>query len=263
MVHDFGRDGVSFGKDFLEAIIDGATIVARYPLTRWCFPTLNYPTALYATAKEMKGNLWLAYERSTALEERTSILEEICRLLQPLLDIVEEEVKLVGPQNVFIGGISAGCTAALHVFLSFQSNRYSGSLGGFIGLGGMIPFPRDIQSLIRDTPLFRPSVHEIPQASLTLGLKVVNLIRASLNLPRLGKFDYSPSCLRSPMLIGTTPNLRYNSELDAQWHTMIACLQRMGFLHPIWCNSDHDPDFASQMEGIIKFLEVAGCIKSD
>lgn len=153
-------------------------------------------------------------------------LAETAGFLNPLLD---EEVGAVGAKNVFIGGLSQGCAMAVHLLFSYQptergGNGDEGSLGGFIGMSGWLPFADDIQDLIGlggkretvceedDDDPFETSGGEEeeedrfdfePECSqLSPAKQVCNLVRENMELPPFEATDPEPPCLQTPVFLG-------------------------------------------------------------
>lgn len=205
-------------------------------------------------------DLWTATFDMDA-DEKTIAYAKLKQMLQPLRETVKREMDLVGPQNVFIGGLFAGATAALHVLGSYHGRR---GLGGFIGLGGKLPFHRDISAIIE---------HELTTAKTApleefltrenLQMKVANFFRHTLNMPKIDTGECCPGICQTPMFLGGQMAYGPDRERDALRVIMIDLLTSLGIIYPIQSTAEYlGPDFRVQMEFIVEFLEIAGCVRN-
>lgn len=146
-------------------------------------------------------------------------LRETAEFLSPVLD---EEVKAVGVENVFLAGLSQGCAMGLHLLLSYQVKGSEGdgqkkALAGFIGMSGWLPFAEDIRQLIglreetgeveaeEEEDPFATSGDEDegigfdPEPQLSPAIQVCNLVRENMEMSPLLSV---PTCLQTPVLFG-------------------------------------------------------------
>lgn len=190
------------------------------------FPGLKlvFPTAKKSRAAAFNGTLlnqWFDQYSIRDIEARKGLqyegLRDSARYIHQLLD---EEVRLVGPGNVIIGGLSMGCAASFHALLSYQARcdpetgHPTRSLGGYVGMSGWLPLEKDIDAAMR------PSTEDLndnvfgggdaaadaahPDGSLgAKQVRAANFVRGIQSLSSIDAVDsVRPSFVKCPIFIG-------------------------------------------------------------
>ncbi|KAF5872178.1 uncharacterized protein Bfra_005532 [Botrytis fragariae] len=245
LVHDVFDDAAGWAKEFMEARLNGETIMSIFPGTNWCFPEIYYPWLVQDIESEKSDatddmvDLWSAYSDTVQMEKRLEILETLGQMLEPIRQLVDRESNLVGIRNVFIGGLADGATAALHLFLASQGNQ-GGGMGGFIGMNAVLPFHSEFKPLIDTAPNLE---------DLSLEEYIDKQIQ---NLKAVG----------NPIFLGSIMSDPANLELRQKREDMIEILRRLRCFHPIYFTNDYkEPDLDGQVEGLVEYLRMTGSIR--
>ncbi|TGO53926.1 hypothetical protein BCON_0115g00090 [Botryotinia convoluta] len=268
LVHDVFDNAVGWAREFMEARLNGETIMSIFPGTNWCFPEIDYPWLVQDIESDTSDttddmvDLWSAYSDTVQMEKRLEILEALCQMLEPIQQLVDRESNLVGIRNVFIGGLSDGATAALHLFLASQANQ-GGGIGGFIGMNAVLPFHSEVKLLIDTTPSFEDlSLEEYIDKQIQNLKDVVNFMRNTLDLPPAGTFDRTFAYLGNPIFLGSIMADPADLELRQKREDMIEILRRLRCFHPIYYTNDcKEPDLDGQVEGLVEYLQMTGSIR--
>ncbi|KAM0145384.1 hypothetical protein ACHAP3_000511 [Botrytis cinerea] len=268
LLHDVHDDAVGFAGELMAARLNGETIMSIFPGTNWCFPEINYPWSVQDIESETSDtaddlvDLWAAYSDTFQQEKRLEIRKELCRMLKPIQQFVQRESNLVGIRNVFIGGLEDGATAALHLFLASQADQ-GGGIGGFMGMNAVLPFCSQVKLLIDMTP----SSGDLPlEDHVNKQIKnladVVSLMRETLGLPTVGKFDRVIAYLGNPIFLGSVMTDPADLELRQKREDMIEILRHLRCFHPIYyTNECKEPDLGGQVEGLVEYLQMTGSIR--
>ncbi|TGO10479.1 hypothetical protein BTUL_0134g00310 [Botrytis tulipae] len=268
LVHDVFDTAADWANEFMAAKPNDETIMSIFPGTTWCFPEVDYPwltqdmeSDMSETSVEMV-DFWTLYSDTVQSERRIEILESLYGMLQPIQRMIDRESKLVGIQNVFIGGLEDGATAALHLFLASLGNQ-GGAMGGFIGMNGMLPFHWDVMSLIDETPNFEDlSRDEYIDQQMHNLKKVVTFMRDTLALPPARTIDRTFACLGIPIFLGSMMTDPDNLERREDREAMIEILRHFRCFHPIYFTNDYkNPDLDGQVEGFVNYLRKTDSIR--
>ncbi|TEY68528.1 hypothetical protein BOTCAL_0118g00270 [Botryotinia calthae] len=265
LVHDVYDDAVGWAGEFMEARLNGETIMSIFPGTNWCFPEIDYPWSVQDIESETSDtadnlvDLWSAYSDTFQQEKRLEISKELCQMLKPIQQFVKRESNLVGIRNVFIGGLEDGATAALHLFLASQADQ-GGGIGGFIGMNAVLPFYSQVKLLIDMTPSFGDlPLEDYVNKQIKNLTDVVSLMRETLGLPPVGKFDRTIAYLGNPVFLGSVMTDPADLELRQKREDMIEILRRLRCFHPIYYTSEcKEPDLGGQVEGLVEYLQMTG-----
>ncbi|TGO49444.1 hypothetical protein BOTNAR_0431g00030 [Botryotinia narcissicola] len=268
LVHDVLDNAVGWANEFVAAKLNDETIMSIFPGTTWCFPEVEYPWLTQDMGSDMSEkdvdmvDLWTVYSENVELEKELEILESLYRMLQPIQRMVDSESKLVGIQNVFIGGLEDGATAALHLFLASLGNQ-GGAMGGFIGMNGVLPFHREVISLIDEIPEVEDfSRDEYIDIQIHNLKEVVTFMRDTLALPPARTIDRTFACLGIPIFLGGIMIHPDNLERREGREDMIEILRHLRCFHPIYLTNDcKDPNLDGQDEGLVNYLRKAGSIR--
>ncbi|KAF7903784.1 uncharacterized protein EAF01_006833 [Botrytis porri] len=268
LVHDVFDTAVGWAKEFMEARLNGETIMSIFPGTNWCFPEVDYPWLVQDIESDTSDptdemvDLWTAYSETVQSEERLDILEALGQMMEPIQQLVDRESNLVGIQNVFIGGLSDGATAALHLFLASQGN-HGGGMGGFIGMNGVLPFHAQVKLRMDTTPNLEDlSLEEYTDKQMQIFNDVVSFMRNTLDLPPGRRFDRTFAHLGNPIFLGSIMTDPADLELRQIREDMIETLRRFRCFHPIYFTNDcKEPDLDGQVEGLVEYLRTTGSIR--
>ncbi|KAI8944529.1 phospholipase/carboxylesterase [Xylaria longipes] len=144
LLHGLSSNGEKFGKEFLETgrTKSGKTLPELLPGARFVFPTAKRRRSSAFGRKKLTQWFDIArlpdpsYRKETQLQGLAESAVEIRGLLR-------QEMALVSPANIILGGLSQGCAMSLSILLSLEF-----PLGGYIGMCGYLPFQHDIQAAI-------------------------------------------------------------------------------------------------------------------
>lgn len=160
MLHGLGSVGEKFGVEFLESGIpsNGASLADSLPGMKFIFPTAQRGRC--SAFKRALINQWFNLASLEDPVRRTDMqvsgLSESARYVQSILS---QEMEIIPPQNIILGGLSQGCAMAIFVLLSLEF-----PIGGFVGMSGWLPFEQDLSEIVQlgdtedgeaDTDLFK------------------------------------------------------------------------------------------------------------
>lgn len=182
--------------------------------------------------------------------------------------IVDEEVNLLGVENVFIGGLSQGCAMALHFLLSYQNSiadlEVGTALGGFIGMSGWLPFAKYVEQLLESPfghsddeaendgdPFATADAEPSPSPSSTT--EVCNFIRDNMDLPPISR-SHPPTFLNTPVFLGH--GMDDNKVKIAKGRQVAQVLRRLGMQDVCWREYDegHWYKVPEELDDIADFL---------
>jgi predicted esterase len=94
-------------------------------------------------------DIWEIGDEDTEEREQVQV-EGLGETGEFIRGLIEEEGRLVGSENVVLGGLSQGCAAALHSLLGLESQGKEGKqlLGGFVGMSGWLPFRGRLETIL-------------------------------------------------------------------------------------------------------------------
>ncbi|KAF2431705.1 alpha/beta-hydrolase [Tothia fuscella] len=123
-----GRDSTAqeFSSELFESqASDDRTLPEIFPSVKWGFPTSKLRMSQrFQTGLSQWFDIWSLEDPQEKLELQVEELKESVEFIK---SVVKEEVKIVGVENVILGGTSQGCATAIHAL--FHGNM---KLGGFI-----------------------------------------------------------------------------------------------------------------------------------
>lgn len=126
------------------------------------------------------------------------VLRESARYVHALVDA---EAKLVGASNVIVGGFSQGAAMALSALLSYDDGG-KGSLGGYVGISGWLPFWDELAGVADGQGTGEDgNPAELPR---DLGMRAVNYTREHITgLPPVAASSSGNTvgCLSTPIWI--------------------------------------------------------------
>jgi predicted esterase len=144
LLHGLGSNGEKFGTELLDTGISssGKSLSELYPGARFIFPTAKKRRS--SAFSRALVNQWfdIASLDDVFFKQETQC-EGLADSAQYLLQLIQQEMELVQPQHMILGGLSHGCAMALALMLCLDF-----SLGGFIGMSGWLPFERDIGDIL-------------------------------------------------------------------------------------------------------------------
>nr|POE53269.1 lysophospholipase-like protein 1 [Quercus suber] len=243
LLHGRGSSGRKFGAELLISqstlqlpgdveTSSSATFASMFPDARFIFPTAKKRRARWYNRATI--NQWFdsvpinEQDEGMSTEEEEWQLEGLKQSRAYLKILVDEEVKLVGAANVFIGGLSQGCAMGLHLLLSYEG---SPSLGGFVGMSGWLPFNDAMETIVRprsscesrqdesedDNPFATSGDEEIDFEAEqshqgetcvdppSIAEEVCNFVRDNMDLPPISPSS-QPSWLSTPVFLGHGKN---------------------------------------------------------
>ncbi|KAK6534111.1 hypothetical protein TWF281_005449 [Arthrobotrys megalospora] len=135
-------------SDHSEASRSNSSLTFRHllPRTKFVFPTAA-KRRVQVYGDGTKINQWFDMESLaiTDLEEEIQI-EGIKESTDYILQLIKEEVDAgIPPEKIVIMGISQGCATGAIVTM-----RYPGTLGGFVGMSGWLPFISQVENMFRE-----------------------------------------------------------------------------------------------------------------
>lgn len=137
LLHGRGSNGKEFGTEFLGSLTTrkpldvtegpgSANFASMVPDAKFIFPTARKRRAKWYNRATI--NQWFdsvpidEQDAGMSKDEEEWQLEGRRKSQAFLRSIVDEEVKLVGAANVFIGGLSQGCAMSIHFLLSHDES---------------------------------------------------------------------------------------------------------------------------------------------
>ncbi|KAI1804244.1 alpha/beta-hydrolase [Daldinia bambusicola] len=145
LLHGLSSNGRKFGSELLQTGVDssGRKLQQLLPNARFIFPTAKPRRS--SAFKRIVLTQWFDLARISDPEYRKETqIQGLVESAVELEQLIRQEVSIVSPQNVIIGGLSQGCAMSLSVLLALDY-----PLGGFIGMSGYLPFRKDIEEAIR------------------------------------------------------------------------------------------------------------------
>ena len=156
LLHDRGSSGAEFQRALCSALLP--TLVSQVaPGARFIFPDAPFEDP-------NGGRDWYRLEDPQLECGETASLDQWRHLMYAAEEVdmvVEDEARLIGRKNVFLGGVGKGCAVAIMTLLEKER-----PLGGFIGFGGWMPFVRDMRDVVTlgkiltpDPPFSQNNIH--------------------------------------------------------------------------------------------------------
>lgn len=126
-----------------------------FPSIRWVFPTAKlrysarrdsqFSSSSFASAlkgEEIISQWFDVWDIQVPGEREELMMPGLQESIEQIVDVINEEAKLVPTERIILGGISQGCATASFTLLYSESH-----LGGFIGLSGWLPFEKSINTV--------------------------------------------------------------------------------------------------------------------
>jgi predicted esterase len=144
LLHGLGSNGENFGIEFLETArtSNGQKLTEIFPGARFIFPTAKKRRS--SAFCRAKINQWfdIASLDNPSFKRETQY-DGLADSANYLLQLIKDEMELIKPQHIILGGLSHGCAMALSLNLCLDI-----ALGGVIGMSGWLPFERDITDIL-------------------------------------------------------------------------------------------------------------------
>lgn len=215
LLHGRGSNAERFGLEFLKAkTSDGKTLGQCFPCMKFIFPTAKKRRSNLLS--RMQINQWFDnYSLEDPSQKEYLQVAGLQETMEFVHEIIRKESRIVGVQNVIVGGLSQGCSMALHVMLTFED-----TLGGFVGMSGWLPFRKSIDFILAkasgndseedDSILFEflnesgrcedETTEQMSDGRSDPAREAVNFVRENLSLSKLtnGKV----ACLETPVFVG-------------------------------------------------------------
>lgn len=207
LLHGRGSNAEKFGPTLLETKLQsGLTIDQKFPGVKFIFPTAKLRRS--KVFKRILISQWFDLHTIEDPNQRQELQYEGLRESALFIHkLIRDEAAIVDISNIVIGGLSQGCAAALHVLFGFDDDG-KGSLGGFVGMSGWLPFQDKLNELSRedddslddDNP-FGSDDEDNDGPEIPLVQKAVNFVREEIiELPPIS--SGSPGCSRTPIWLG-------------------------------------------------------------
>ncbi|KAF2756310.1 alpha/beta-hydrolase [Pseudovirgaria hyperparasitica] len=140
LLHGRGDTGPSFSLIAHAATSSRLTLRHSLPNFKFIFPTA---LSLHSTPVRRPMNQWFDYLGPHAPYSRPDLQAYGLRRTTAMLhELVTAEAEKVGLENVFVGGLSQGCAAALVGCMTLE-----GRIGGFVGMSGFLPLAVDFEGI--------------------------------------------------------------------------------------------------------------------
>ncbi|KAI1807413.1 acyl-protein thioesterase [Daldinia bambusicola] len=151
LLHGLGSNGREFGKELIETGLtsDGRKLTEIFPGARFIFPTarrrhLPRNSSSISMVKQENSKAWFNIASAHDLFYRPySQVKGLVESHGEITHLIKDECQKVSYENVILGGSGQGCATALFCLLTSWF-----PLGGFVGMGGWLPFQPDIDILI-------------------------------------------------------------------------------------------------------------------
>ena len=134
-LHGRGSNATEYKDDFHESeTSDHRTLIDVFPGIKWLYPTADIiPSRRFGSEMSQWFDMWETDEPQNRADEQARDLNlSVARIKQVILD----EGKLVGLENVVLCGISQGAATAVTALLGLDRR-----LGGFIGFATWATMP--------------------------------------------------------------------------------------------------------------------------
>ena len=207
LLHDLNQTAEPFMRDFINT----TKIPHDLPTVRFIFPTAKADT--FGLFGQHKGlNQWFqvrdTYNPNTdadgqipGLKETSCYLKVLIRQEARRLEDLGRPSKNRGYDLIIIGGLGQGAAAALFTLLSMEH-----TLGGFIGMGGWLPFEGEIAALIRDVGTVpaekgRKQSDEVGAEKASVKFQIQKLVRCVLDVENVCD-PQSMLQLETPIFLG-------------------------------------------------------------
>ena len=150
ILHGRGSNAYSFAKQLMSVTVPTAyhTLDEMFPDTKFIFPTAKLRPAVGVS--NMKIEQWFdIYSLKDPDEHQILQHDGLHEGAVFVHEIIRQEAKVVGLENVVLGGLSQGCALGLHVVMSFEGEP-GHHLGGFFGMSGWLPFAKQLEALSKN-----------------------------------------------------------------------------------------------------------------
>lgn len=138
ILHGRGSNAAAFGPFLLEATVgqsDTDTLASIFPHAKFVFPTASFRRA--KSYKKVAITQWFDNGSLEKLYQRQEIMVDGLRESSAHVHgLLEQEIALVGAENVVLGGLSQGCATTLISLLLWEGPP----LGAAFGFCGWLPF---------------------------------------------------------------------------------------------------------------------------
>ncbi|KAB8346337.1 hypothetical protein FH972_023381 [Carpinus fangiana] len=144
-LHGRGDAGANFGSAIFSLLgsyrsSTHPTLRNSLPNTKWIFPTAK--ESMSSSFHELQRQWFDIYSLSDPESRQELQPEGLRESIERIHKLVDQEVAIIGQDNVILAGLSQGCATAIHVLLSYPQR-----IGGFIGICGWLPFTTQISAL--------------------------------------------------------------------------------------------------------------------
>src|SRR5436190_17200758 len=150
LLHGRGDNGEDFGTYLITTELTSPspynTLPQRFPGLKFIFPSARQGQSemFYRMPIPQWFEITSLNPPSVGKDLQHEGLRESAQLVH---EIINAEAEAVGVGNVIVGGLSQGAAQTLHVLLSYDDGG-KGSLGGYVGMSGWLPFQEELMKLV-------------------------------------------------------------------------------------------------------------------
>ena len=145
-LHGLSSNAAEFHSEFFESQSStGLFFPQLLPSVKWIFPCAPFA---YSSSENDGGRKWFAINSvQTPQDEPETQKPGLESSKNLLLEVMQQEARIVGMHNVVLAGISQGCATAIYTLLTANPRL---EIGGFIGLCGWVPLASDVRGIARE-----------------------------------------------------------------------------------------------------------------
>ncbi|KAF2842099.1 alpha/beta-hydrolase [Patellaria atrata CBS 101060] len=182
LLHGLGNIGDKFGREWLESGIssEGKRFTELFPGAKFWFDI---------------------YRLEDPSQPREVQLEGFAESANYIRNIIDQELDLLPPGKIILGGLSQGCAMSLMVLLSLEF-----PIGGYVGMSGWLPFRSDIDDIMGSGDTYDGSISfgdEDGNGGEGASTQVLRFVRDVLSLEEFGLGSVAAkTCVETPIFLG-------------------------------------------------------------
>ena len=260
LLHGLGSNGEKFGKELLETGITsgGKSLLQEYPGAKFIFPTSKRRRSSAFGRAMLTQWFDIASLDDPSLRSHTQIqgLEESYK---EIMEILNEEIQIIGSKNIVFGGLSQGCAMSLICLLTLGF-----SLGAFVGMSGWLPFQHEFEDIMQggnerdgeddDNPFGSDDESEDDHNTRDPVTNVIRCAQELVSLEDVENASIDKSSIGTPIFIGHGD--KDEKIKPALGKNICDVLQKIGFAVS-WksYNEGHWYKIPEEIDDIVEFLK--------